>query len=315
MPRGYFYPDSITPDQITIINGYLSKMEAILRFACNTEGTITRYKTYTRPFMAWCFTERGKDPSTATPDDIRDFLDEIQEERGLDNKTVNGAISHIRKLYETAFEASWNSKLVPFKHVDEFIAFVPTKKEVETLIASVQDPQARALLVLMYGTGLRISEACRVRFGEFITHGEFRLDVALSKRHKARHTVLPEKVFRIVNQYASYRFRAKQQVPVSRTSFVFPSPTDPAVPLAANWLQQRIPEYEAALGWPHRFTCHTFRRAFATHNYLDQNMTLEEISKALGHADVKTTKIYLDRSALWLGTSKHWNNSIDDMNI
>ena len=315
MPRTYQLPDSLSPEQKAYINDVCNKIDALITFSRKADKTRQTYKTYTRPFMAWCFTDCGMNPESAGPDEIRTFIDELQEERELSDRTVNHAIFEIKYLYLSVFGQSWNPYLVPTRKFDEFIAFVPTHEEVEKLLSSIDDPELLAAFCIMYGSGLRISEVCRLVFGDILaTAGLIDVRPGTTKNRRERRTVLPGKVLEIIKRYAVSRF-VRHGIPINRESLLFPSTTDLTKPVSPWTIGSRIRDYEARLGWEHRFTCHTFRRAFATHNYIDKNMTLEEISAALGHRDVDVTKIYLKRNCLWLQQGNHWNNAIDSMNI
>jgi len=103
MPRTYQLPDSLSPEQKAYINDVCTKIDALITFSRKADKTRQAYKTYTRPFMAWCFTDCGMNPESAGPDEIRTFIDELQEERELSDRTVNHVIFEIRYLYLSVF--------------------------------------------------------------------------------------------------------------------------------------------------------------------------------------------------------------------
>ena len=78
--------------------------------------------------------------------------------------------------------------------------------------------------------------------------------------------------------------------------FLFPQKRDPSRPID----HQRIPDYirshEKELGWEHRFTCHTFRHAFATYHYED-GTDLLTLKALMGHKSINSTAIYVHLSS------------------
>ena len=299
----------MTDLQKQTIDTLTAEMTEILMFGKRAEHTIVTYKTYAVPFMEYCFDELDKHPKLATEKDVRSFLNTIQVDRELGDRTINNAISSIHFLFEAVLDLKWNKYKVPFRTFDEFIPFVPTKEEVETFISSVQDLKRKAMFVIMYATGMRVCEVCHLHYGD-ILRSKKRIHVSPSKRRKERYVELPDKCFEVIMEYCR-ALPARVKASLTSDSWLFPKQTLSADPIYTDYILRYISSIEDLLGWEHRFTSHTFRRAFATHNFLDGNMTMEEIQAALGHAYISTTKIYVRQ---WVSALQDCHrNSIEGM--
>lgn len=291
------------------VNNLTSEMEDILRFGKRAEHTITTYKTYAVPFLEYCFDTLDIHPKQATEKDVRSFLTCIQEDRSLGDRTVNNAISSIHFLFNAVLDLPWNRYKVPFLTFDEYVPFVPTKDEMEAFLSSIPDIKRKAMCVIMYASGLRISEVCNLRFGD-IEKSKNRIHISPSKRRKERYAEMPDKCLDVITQYGM-SLEACRRRTLTAESWLFPKQRSWDTPIYTNYVIDHIQDIEKALGWKHRFTSHTFRRAYATHNFLDGNMTMEEIQSALGHDNLSTTRIYVRQGTSAL-QSQH-NNSIEGM--
>ena len=301
----------MTPEQNAIANSNYQEMVDILTFANRSQSTLINYRTYAFPFMEYCFDTLGKDPSEADEADVRSYLLHIKKERDLNNRTLNLAASAVKFLFLSVLDLPWNKYKVPQIAFDEYVPFVPTKEEIQTFLASVPEPKLKAILTIMYATGLRVNEACNLRYGD-VSRTNLSIHVAPSKRGRERYVELPDNCFRQILDYA-HSLPSKTRAALTKDSWLFPQQRSSDKHIYNNYVHDNLSSIEQALGWPRRFVSHSFRRAFATHNYLDGNLTMEEIQDALGHKSIATTKLYVRRGVQSLMT--HHANSIDGMDL
>jgi site-specific recombinase XerD len=307
-----FFKEAIMKNEHTqAINAITAEMEDILKFGKRAENTISTYKTYAVPYLEYCFDTLGKSPCESSEKDVRSFLSCIQADRDLDDRTINNAISSIHFLFVSVLNLPWNKYKVPFLTFDEYVPFVPTKEEMEAFLSAVPDLKRKAMFIIMYATGLRVSEVCTLRYGDIIK-SKRRIHVAPSKRRKERFVEMPQACIDAIIQYAG-TLRPEARRSLNTESWLFPKQHSLDAPIYTNFIIDYISSIEKLLGWEHRFTSHTFRRAFATHNYLDANLTMEEIQSALGHDNLSTTRLYVRAGASAL--QKHHHNSIEGMNL
>lgn len=144
----------------------------------------------------------------------------------------------------------------------------------------------RALLELIYGAGLRVSEAVGLRFAEIDL--EANCVRVLGKGMKER--VVP------VGRHA--RERLETYLGMARGRLMAGRPTRPEVfvsrrgaPLTRQSVWKLLKRYLRVSGLDARFSPHSLRHAFATH-LVDGGADLRAVQEMLGHADVSTTQIY-----------------------
>jgi len=139
-----------------------------------------------------------------------------------------------------------------------------------------------AVLALLYGCGLRISEALSLRRGQ-IDGGPDALTVT-GKGNKTRMVPLLPQVARLVADYVAL---CPYDLPPDGPLFVGAR----GGPLSPRIVQLAMATLRGALGLPDTATPHALRHSFATH-LLAGGGDLRAIQELLGHASLSTTQIY-----------------------
>ncbi len=146
-----------------------------------------------------------------------------------------------------------------------------------------------AILLLLYGAGLRIGEALGLR-GDILPLGET-LRVT-GKRDKTRIVPLLDKVREAVDAYVALcPYPADKDLPLFRGSRG--GPLNPAI------VRKSVREARARLGLAERTTPHALRHSFATH-LLARGADLRSLQELLGHASLSSTQIYTSVDAAYL---------------
>jgi integrase/recombinase XerC len=142
-----------------------------------------------------------------------------------------------------------------------------------------------AVFALLYGAGLRISEALSLRRGQAPRTGDTTLTVR-GKGGKVRQVpVLPQ----IVRAIADYLTQCPYQVGGEGPLFVGAKGGE----LSPRIIQLAMEGLRGALGLPESATPHALRHSFATH-LLARGGDLRTIQELLGHASLSTTQIYTE---------------------
>ncbi|MDQ6943766.1 MAG: tyrosine-type recombinase/integrase [Candidatus Eremiobacteraeota bacterium] len=165
--------------------------------------------------------------------------------------------------------------------------------EIEKLLAAMSNPMFRAVAMVMYGAGLRITEACAIRV-EDIDARRGVLHVRKGKGNRERCAVLPEKLLLSLRGYW-----AASRPPLP---FLFPS-EDASKPIAADRVRKAVSAAVKVSGLSKRATPHSLRHAFATH-LLEMGTDIRHIQALLGHASIRTTQRYAHVSSLRLAKTK-----------
>jgi site-specific recombinase XerD len=149
----------------------------------------------------------------------------------------------------------------------------------------IEAARNRAFLELLYGSGLRISEACGLQWGDLdLGNSQGPLARVRGKGKKQRVVPLSRAFLACLLDYlrmASYKPGAKQPLFLARHGG----------PLSAPYMDGVFKKLLAQAGLPSDLTPHKLRHSFATH-MLDHGADTRIIQELLGHESLATTQIY-----------------------
>jgi integrase/recombinase XerD len=235
---------------------------------------------------------RGRDLLELRQADITDFMGELRA-RGLGARSVGRAVHAIRGLYRFAvregrLDADHMENLKAPRAMKALPRFL-TGAQVEALLAApdTATPRGvrdRAVLEVLYATGLRVSELIGLRPGD--------LDLALGlvtcfgKGRKERIVPLGEAARHWV---ARYREGLSASSKEAASAFLFPNPRGGKLSRMGLWGIVR--RHAVSAGVERMLTPHVLRHSFATH-LLERGADLRALQAMLGHADISTTQIY-----------------------
>lgn len=166
-----------------------------------------------------------------------------------------------------------------------------TPEEVDALLAAAQGntPEAardKALVELLYSTGLRIHEALKLTVAE--VHPCTRTLLVRGKGGKERQVIFGERAERALTDYLRVRPALLENVQTDPPQLFITKGGKPLTRRAVGRILQKLTE-AAALIKP--VSAHKLRHAFATH-LLDGGADLRTVQALLGHASLETTNIY-----------------------
>ncbi|WP_363346798.1 tyrosine recombinase XerC [Methylocystis echinoides] len=262
--------------------------------------TLDGYARDLAAFLAFLTEHLGEKPDAAAlialaPADLRAFLARRRSE-GLESRSLLRALAAIRNFLRF-LEKKGLAK------TDLFAAVRPPKKphslpkaltvgDARDLIDPAQRAgEARepwilardaAVLALLYGVGLRISEALSIAYADAPTGGRDRVTI-LGKGGKTRTVPVIEPVRRAIEDYLAHCPYELSGGPL----FVGVK----GGPLSPRIVQLAVQRLRGALGLPDSATPHALRHSFATH-LLGRGGDLRTIQELLGHASLSTTQIY-----------------------
>jgi integrase/recombinase XerC len=141
-----------------------------------------------------------------------------------------------------------------------------------------------AVMALLYGSGLRISEALGLKRREVPLPGAGDVLIVTGKGNKTRMVPVLQNVLALVQDYV-----AICPHPLAQDKPVFVGAR--GGPLSPRIIQLTMERLRGALGLPDSATPHALRHSFATH-LLSRGGDLRAIQELLGHASLSTTQIY-----------------------
>ena len=141
-----------------------------------------------------------------------------------------------------------------------------------------------AVMALLYGSGLRISEALGLKRREVPKAGEGDVLIVTGKGNKTRMVPVLQNVLALVQEYVGM---CPHSLPQDGPIFVGAR----GGPLSPRIIQLAMERLRGALGLPDSATPHALRHSFATH-LLSRGGDLRAIQELLGHSSLSTTQIY-----------------------
>lgn len=233
----------------------------------------------------------GPDPEDWAPDDARSYLIALLE-RGVSHTYAAQAVSALKFLWKRVLRRSDLETDLPHPHQKPRLPSVLSRDEVRRLLDAIDNPKHKALVLLIYSAGLRVSEAVQLR-SVHIDRDRALLHVTHGKGDKDRYTLLSDVALEALLRYRS----------VAPTSvWLFPG-TDTRKPLSVRSVQHIVASARERANIDKHVTVHTLRHSFATH-LLEAGTDIRHIQELLGHASLRTTEIYTHVSTHSLGQIK-----------
>jgi site-specific recombinase XerD len=224
---------------------------------------------------------------------VREFLRHLLDEEGLSPKSINTYRGALRFLFEVTLQRPGELDCIPWMKVGRKSIDILSGSEVERILRAVGHPMYRAILETIYGTGLRVSEACSLQLHD-IDPQRKTLRVRDGKGGKERYAMLCP---RLLDTLGGYVHNVRPAGP-----FLFPGPARPPrpqKPISRQSVAIRLARAVADAGVEKRVTCHSLRHAFAT-DLLEMGTSLRVVQVLLGHASLESTLHYATVSRRWM---------------
>ncbi|MDR7472587.1 MAG: site-specific tyrosine recombinase XerD [Armatimonadota bacterium] len=287
-------PTSLTP---RVPDAFLRAVEAFCAHALAEAGlaprTVEAYRRDLEEFAAFAASRGAPAPGAVSRATVSLYLATLRR-RGLSPATVRRRAASVRAWYryllrETAVGTDPTVDLAP-PRLPQRLPRVLTVEEVERLLAA-PDPSTpeglrdRALLELLYASGLRVSEAVGLQLSDLDLAQEVVRTVGKGSRERlvplGAHAVRALRAYLARARPVLVRHRWTQAVFVSRRGR----------PLTRQACWKLVRRYARRAGITRALSPHVLRHSFATH-LLDRGADLRAVQEMLGHASVATTQVY-----------------------
>ncbi|HEY7825688.1 MAG TPA: site-specific tyrosine recombinase XerD [Candidatus Acidoferrales bacterium] len=256
------------------------------------QNTLDAYARDLRKFAAFAG-KRNLTEVTVERGDIVDFLGTLYR-RGLDSRSVARHLVTLRHFFRFALtegvvpedpaatieSPKFRNSLPDFLSVEEVDRLL--RQPDASSVAGLRD---KAMIELMYSTGLRVSELCSVRVNDLqIDEGCLR---CIGKGNKERLVPIGRRALEILRQYLA---QSRPALLGERTSpYLFLSTRANRISRVIFW--KTLSDYGRKVGLRKSLAPHMLRHSFATH-LLDRGADLRAVQLMLGHSDISTTQIY-----------------------
>ena len=262
---------------------------------------------------------KNRHPSEMGRDEVKAFLEHLASDRFASAGTQGIALNAVMFLYNKFLEQPITNLSFRRSTKPRYLPTVLTVSEVELVINELSGVH-KLIVQMMYGSGLRVSEALGLRIQD-IDFEKNSVTIRNGKGGKDRVTLLSKNLHddlivqmkkALALQEIDNANSLGPSMPVAlgrkypnafRTRgwmFLFPSTKTCLHPvtnkicrhhLHHTIIRKALKKATTNLKFAKRVTCHTFRHSFATH-LLEAGTDIRTLQELLGHTDVKTTQIY-----------------------
>ncbi len=251
--------------------------------------TIEAYKSDIKNFLSYSDYEINADKNV-----IQNYI-EFMKERKIKQTSIMRAVSTLRQFFsflqaENIITDNPTSNL-KLKLKNKPLPKVLSETEMQLLLSyfdSNRNLKLKAMLHILYGSGLRVSELISLNIDSIIQDEETNRYIILirGKGDKERIVPINNIAISVIKEYLSTRLEK-----FKLSKFLFPS-TSKTGHITRQGFAKLLKEVAVDAGIPkNKISPHVIRHAFATH-LLSHGADLLSIQKLLGHKDISTTQIY-----------------------
>lgn len=241
-----------------------------------SEATIKTYEAQLRQFISWLHPVNIEDLTEAF---INRYMLHLANKKRVSISTQNTAINAIKFYLEKVHRGERKVYYVDRPMKETKLPHVLTQEEVKALISATRNVKHRCMILVLYSTGVRISELLNLRWSDFDVQKR-QVFVHGGKGRKDRLTITSRKAIDYI------RFYMDQYKP---KNFLFEGPKGGRY--SSRSVNQIIHRSAREAGINKRVSAHTLRHSFATH-LLELREDIRYIQLLMGHDSSKTTERY-----------------------
>jgi integron integrase len=283
--------------------------------------TVEAYEMWTRRYIRY-FGRRH--PRTMGRAEVAAFLEHLANERRVAASTYNQARAALRFLYRAVLnqDALWLDG-IPRARQPHGLPTVLARESVDRVLAQMHG-MSRLIALLMYGSGLRLLEACALRVQDVDLA---RREIFVRREHSQRHRItrMSDVCAEVLAPHIEAVFELRRRDIAAGRGYVvlpneywrpgpavrrdwrwhwlFPATRGYMVPHTRQWVRHHLHEtvVQRAVGAAVRraklgrlgdgVSCHTFRHSFAVH-LLQMGYDVRIVQELLGHQNLSTTMVY-----------------------
>lgn len=269
--------------------------------------TLRNYEHYLTTFLHFCDQEKAKEPKDITQELVRLYRlwlnrpqkrpkknEYVERNKKTQNYYLIALRAYLKYLASYDILSLPPEKITLAKTEDREITFLDAE-EIERLLdqpeqGTFQGKRDRAILEMLFSTGLRISELTNLdREDVHLETGEFSVR---GKRGKIRVVYLSDEAKKYLERYLKLRVDDDPALFIrTQNNQEDAEQSDTSLRLTPRSVQRMVQKYTREAGIAKKVTPHVFRHSFAT-DLLQNGADLRSVQELLGHSSVTTTQIY-----------------------
>jgi len=227
-----------------------------------------------------------KSPELLGEKEVKEYLLYLLKDRNLSEGTFRYYVSGLKFLYRNTLKREDVVADIKYPKRKKTLPVVLSLSEVEALFSATENLKHRALLMITYSAGLRLSETSRLKVTD-IDSKRMMVRVEQGKRSKDRYTILSQTTLECLRQYWR-EYRPKE--------WLFEGQKE-GTHIGLTAIRQIFLSAKKRASITKPVTVHSLRHAFATH-LIEAGTSLHHVQLLLGHRSPVTTTVYLHVSQL-----------------
>ncbi len=228
----------------------------------------------------------NRSPAELGEDELKEYLLYLMKERHLSEGTFRFYVAGLKFLYRITLKREWPVEKIKHPRAKSKLPIVLDLSEVESIFAVTRNLKHRAMLMITYSSGLRVSETARLKLTD-IDSKRMTVRISQGKGGKDRYSILSQTTLEHLRQYWK-KYRPKEWLFEGQKK-------DDHITLSTIQSIFRAAKKRAHITKP--ASIHTLRHSFATH-LIEAGTSLHHVQLLLGHRSPTTTTVYLHVSRL-----------------
>jgi site-specific recombinase XerD len=219
-----------------------------------------------------------RSPDQISEDEVRSYIIFLKERSGLSLDAIRSIFYGVKFFYQKTMGVDWKIFDIIRIPKSKHLPTVLSSDEVKKILSYIRQPMYRAILLLIYSCGLRISECTNLKVADI---DRSRMVVTVrGKGEKYRIVPIHEKVLDILRQY----WRIDRPYPYLFLGYS-------GKPISSGSVRAAFRDACQKAGIKKKATVHTLRHSYATH-LLENGVSIRIIQGALGHSSSRSTARY-----------------------
>ena len=261
----------------------LEKFIQQLHLKAYSQSTIRTYRNELMQLIQWV---KDRPVNTLTTEDLKRYMVHILKVEKLTENTAHSRLNAFKFYFEQVLGKGKFFYEIPRPKKKIQLPTVLNKDEIASIIKSLQNRKHKAMIMLAYSSGLRVSEVVNLRTSS-IDSKRMVILIKEAKGKKDRIVSLSPVLLTMLREYA------KEYKP-AKNGFLFEGSIK-GTPYSTRSLQEVMQMAKTKAGVIKPGSIHTLSHSYATH-LIDSGTDVTLIQKILGHNDLKTTLRYLHTS-------------------
>jgi site-specific recombinase XerD len=228
----------------------------------------------------------NKSPEELGEKEVKEYLVHLLKDRKISGGTYKYYVSGIKFLYRTTLKREEVVDAIRYPKSKRKLPVVLDLSEVEALFSVTENLKHKAILMITYSSGLRISEAARLKITD-IDSKRMMVRVQQGKGGNDRYSILSNTALECLRQYWR-KYHPKDWLFEGQKKNEH---------ISISSIRQVFCDAKKRAGITKPASVHTLRHSFATH-LIEAGTSLHHVQLLLGHRSPNTTTVYLHVSRL-----------------